>query len=350
LRRGDAVLLGLVQRRHLRGRLHPVDALISARAVGLHEARWHVSRYSQASKPGRNRVRVTRTVMQALTAAANQAIASLSNRYGVSEDAVRTLLFAVSAGGGTMAQFYHVDLGGGGQWMRGGMTMVGDMFNSGLKSRVDGICSELSSLLATQTVFAPLPQAESSGGGYGGYSTNSWWPAELGSPSSSGGQNDSQYAYFPGSARLAVKQGGHVAIYDTLDHQIGGVQQQQGGSSGSFSFSSQRGTFSVDSLPFAPESPGYLPPSPPYYAPQSGGPAPGYEQSGYAQSTGYAQAPGYSPSPEPSYSQPSNTSPRAGRSPEEILAAIERLGDLHRKGLLSDSEFQTKKADLLAQL
>jgi Short C-terminal domain len=260
--------------------------------------------------------------MQALTAAANQAIANLANRYGISEDAVRTLLFAVSAGGGTMAQFYHADLGGGGQWMRGGMTMVGDMFNSGLKSRVDGICSELSSLLATQTVFVPLPPSESGGGGgYGGYSSNAWWPAELGSPSSSGGQNDSQYAYFPGSARLAVKQGGSVAIYDTLDHQIGGVQQQ-GGSTGSFSFSSQRGTFSVDSLPFAPGSAGSFPSSPAYYAPP----------------------------PEPSYSPPSNPSPRAGRSPEELLAAIERLGDLHRKGLLSDSEFQTKKAELLAQL
>ena len=292
--------------------------------------------------------------MQALTAAANQAIANLANRYGVSEDAVRTLLFAVSAGGGTMAQFYHADLGGGGQWMRGGMTMVGDMFNSGLKSRVDGLCSELSSLLATQTVFAPLPPSESSGGGaygYGGYSTNAWWPAELGSPSSSGGQNDSQYAYFPGSARLAVKQGGRVAIYDTLDHQIGGVQQQQGGSSGSFSFSSQRGTFSVDSLPFAPGSPGYVPPSPQYYAPQSDAPAPGYAQPPvYSQSPGSSQSSGYAQPPEPSYSQPSNASPRAARSPEEILAAIERLGDLHRKGLLSDSEFQTKKADLLAQL
>jgi hypothetical protein len=42
---------------------------------------------------------------------------------------VRTLLFAVSAGGGTLAQFDHAELGGSGQWMSGGMTMVGDMFN-----------------------------------------------------------------------------------------------------------------------------------------------------------------------------------------------------------------------------
>src|SRR5579872_4612295 len=73
--------------------------------------------------------------MQALTREAQQVVASLAQRYGISEDAVRTMLFAVSAGNGTMAQFYHVELGGGGQWMRGGMTMVGDMFNHGLKSR-----------------------------------------------------------------------------------------------------------------------------------------------------------------------------------------------------------------------
>jgi hypothetical protein len=44
VRRGDTVLLGLVQRRHLRGRLHPVDALTSEGAATRHGARWHVSR------------------------------------------------------------------------------------------------------------------------------------------------------------------------------------------------------------------------------------------------------------------------------------------------------------------
>ena len=79
--------------------------------------------------------------MQQLTPSANIAIQNLAQRYGVSVDAVMTLLFAVSAGGGTMAQFYHPALGGGGQWMRGGMTMVGDMFNHGLQATVSGLCS-----------------------------------------------------------------------------------------------------------------------------------------------------------------------------------------------------------------
>ena len=60
------------------------------------------------------------------------------HKIGVSVDAVRTLLFAVAAGGGTLAQFNHPELGGNGQWMSGGMTMVGDMFNYGLKATVSG--------------------------------------------------------------------------------------------------------------------------------------------------------------------------------------------------------------------
>src|SRR5450432_3786167 len=115
-------------------------------------------------------------MQQQLTPAGNSAIQSLAQRYGVSVDAAKTLLFAVSSGGGTMAQFYHPELGGGGQWMRGGMTMVGDMFNHGLQATVAGLCSELSSLLNSQQVFVPAPQNSGGMGGFG----NSWWPADLG--------------------------------------------------------------------------------------------------------------------------------------------------------------------------
>ena len=158
--------------------------------------------------------------MRPLTSAGENAVQSLAQRYGVSVDAVRTLLSAVSAGGGSMAQFYHADLGGGGQWMRGGMTMVGDMFNGGLQATVSGLCSELSSLLNNEQVFAPMPQG--SGGGFMGPG-NDWWPADLGHPSSSGGQNDGRYAYFPGARRLAISRNGQITVYDTLDHSIGGV-------------------------------------------------------------------------------------------------------------------------------
>jgi hypothetical protein len=77
--------------------------------------------------------------MPQLTLEGQQKINDLSHRDGVSTDAVLTLLQAVVNGHGTMAQFYHSELGGGGQWMQGGMTMVGDMFNHGLKARVDGL-------------------------------------------------------------------------------------------------------------------------------------------------------------------------------------------------------------------
>jgi hypothetical protein len=259
-----------------------------------------------------------------LTPGGHQAIQDLAQRYGVSVDAVRTLLFAVAAGGGTLAQFHHPELGGNGQWMSGGMTMVGDMFNYGLKATVSGLCSELSSLLSSQQVLVPLP-AQRTGGGFIAPG-NAWWPAELGSPSSSGGQNDARYAYFPQSRRLAILYNGKITLYDTLDHRIGGVQQQQGGYAGSLTFSSQYGTFSVDTLPLVslgsdraivePAAPSYEAPEPP-------------------------------PTPIAT-SRPGSAG--SLQSHDDILKALERIGDLHQKGILSDDEFKSKKAELLSRL
>jgi len=265
--------------------------------------------------------------MQQLTPAGEQAVQDLAQRYRVSSDSVRTLLSAVAAGGGTMAQFYIPELGGGGQWMRGGMTMVGDMFNSGLQATVSGLCAELSSLLGSQQVFAPPPQPQTGGGFMA--SGNAWWPAELGNPSSSGGQNNARYAYFPQTQRLAIDRGGQITVYNTLDHQIGGVQQQQGGAYGSLSFSSQYGTFTVDSLPI-------VSPAPPAPAPPSASPPPAWQTQ-----------PSAVFSPAPSARAPSSGTPQ---TQDEILSALERLGSLHEKGFLSDEEFKAKKAELLARL
>ncbi len=171
-----------------------------------------------------------------------------------------------------MAQFDHRELGGAGQWMPGGMTMVGDMFNHGLKAKVDGLCSELSQILAMQP-FVPFPagfqsQSQRQGGGQqeGGHdfldtgsvslfvpetpgrASGQWWPAELGFPNGNGAQNQVRYAYFNEMHRLAVELNGHVTVYDTLDHQISGVSQQQG-RGGSLTLTSQRGTVSVSTLP-----------------------------------------------------------------------------------------------------
>jgi hypothetical protein len=265
--------------------------------------------------------------VQPLTEAGQQAVQALAQRYGVSMDAALALLYAVSAGGGTMAQFYHPELGGGGQWMQGGMTMVGDMFNGRLQYTVSGLCSELSTLLRSQQVFLPPPVDPSHFGSM--QSSNSWWPAELGQPSSSGGQNDTRYAYFPGPRRLAVQRGGQVTVYDTLNHDIGGVQQQQGGPYGSQSFTSQFGTFTVESLPIV--------------SPQQQQPASGHLSQQSAQ-----QGPPPAPASSGAYSNESGAGVPSSSS--DIIGDIERLAQLHQRGILSDDEFRSKKAELLARL
>jgi hypothetical protein len=96
--------------------------------------------------------------LRQLTEQGRQRIDELALRYSVSADAVMTLLQVLVNSNGTMAQFSHWEFGGNGQWMPGGMTMVGDMFNHGLKAKVDGLCSELSQLLAQQP-FVPVPRS-----------------------------------------------------------------------------------------------------------------------------------------------------------------------------------------------
>src|SRR6201986_5531376 len=103
--------------------------------------------------------------MPPLTAEGQQQINDLAARYGISSATVLTMLEAVMNGGGSMAQLYHPELGGGGQWMRGGMTMVGDMFNHGLQALVSNLCSELSNLLGSQQAFVHAPQYSPGGGG-----------------------------------------------------------------------------------------------------------------------------------------------------------------------------------------
>jgi Short C-terminal domain len=266
--------------------------------------------------------------MRKLTPEGEAAVAEIANRHGVSVDAVKTLLEAVTNGGGTMAQFNHPELGGGGQWLRGGMTMVGDMFNHSLKAKVDAICSELSERLAGGGFSAPSGgfQSQSQGGG-GGLSGTSgsvsffaqdtargsghWWPAGLGNPSATGAQNTVRYAFFPEKGRLAIDHDGKVEVYDTLDHLIQGFGQQQGGGS-SLTFTSQHGLVRIDSLPLV---------------------------GGTKMASGEAGAAWQS-------------APAAAESPERdtVFATLERLAALKEKGILNEEEFATKKAELLKRL
>jgi hypothetical protein len=63
---------------------------------------------------------------------------------------VLSMLQSVINGHGSKAQFSHPEFGGSGQWMRGGMIMISDMFNNLLKGRIDALCRELSALVANQ--------------------------------------------------------------------------------------------------------------------------------------------------------------------------------------------------------
>ncbi|MFM7548045.1 MAG: SHOCT domain-containing protein [Cyanobacteriota bacterium] len=217
--------------------------------------------------------------MEQITQEGLRVAEDLGQRHGFSSAAVVQLMQAMLRSGGGMVQFNHPELGGSGQWMAGGMVMIGDMFNNGLKARVDGLCRDVSTVLASQPLAGAAlvgSMQQQSGGSWQQQSStpptaaawpaagaaseqrgpsaaaplfvadprDHWWPAELGMPSASGAQNNVRYAVFPNAGRLAVDVNGQVSVYDTGSHQIAGLAQQQGGgvvfttSSGSVGLSS----------------------------------------------------------------------------------------------------------------
>lgn len=279
--------------------------------------------------------------MRELSSNGQQAIQDIAQRTGFSPDAVMSMLDSVINGNGGMAQFNHPEFGGHGQWMRGGMTMVSDMFNNHLKGRVDGLCFELANLVASQPdlIRTGSFQSQSQGGqqqhnhgfyqgssqsqNHGGFNepvslfvpgtSNDWWPSDLRWPNSTGAQNGVRYAYFAQARRLAIDVGGRVTVYDTLDHQIGGFSQQQSGS-GSLSFNSQHGLIDVASLPVVSGAGAHRPAAP-------------------------AQ-------PQPSY----NAAPMQAGDQSDIFGTIEKLAALQSKGIISAEEFAAKKSELLGRL
>ena len=170
-------------------------------------------------------------------------LGELSRRYGFSPAAVDALLQAVNAGHGVMAQFEHPEFGGHGQWMRGGMTMIANFSDASLKERVRKICEEIAQRSNTVEAVADSASAPVAAGGRA-----DWWPATLGRPTSAGSQNGMRYAYFAAARRLAIDAGDGINLYDTLDHRIGGVSQQQSRGT-SLRFTSQHGDIEVAQLP-----------------------------------------------------------------------------------------------------
>jgi Short C-terminal domain len=242
--------------------------------------------------------------MLQLTPEARQAIEALSQQFGVSVEAVMTLLKALVQGNGVMAQFQHPELGGSGQWMQGGMVMVGDMFNNAIKTKVSGICSALSQLLATPLFASVAPQTSQHTAAPRSAAT--WWPAAFGTPTKTGSQNNMRYAYFAAMQRLVLERDGDMAVYDTQDHQIRGVSQQQSAGA-SIAFTSQHGTVDISTLP---------------------------RLSTLSSASESA----------------TSGAPKASSASDAVLHTLERLADLHRQGILSDDEFAAKKTELLQRL
>lgn len=281
--------------------------------------------------------------MRQLTSEGQKIVHDLAQKFGFSPDAVTHMMLAMVNGNGSMAQFNHPEFGGSGQWMQGGMLMLGDMFNSFLKGRVDALCYDIGNLLANQPgLFKSGSFQSQSQSGHGqqsqtaGASTglsslfvpdpeDNWWPKDLGAPTATGSQNNARYAYFSHARRLAVKSNNEVWLYDALDHQIGGFSQQQGGG-GSFLFTSQYGEVCLAHLPVISID-GRLQPVPPPQTAQ--------------------ERPSQTP-PLSSVHGPEEPEPSAQEN--DIIADIERLGALHAKAILTDDEFSKKKAELLARL
>lgn len=391
--------------------------------------------------------------MEQLTAEGLKVVNDLAQRYGFSQDAVIHMMYAMLKGRGGMAQFSHPEFAGSGQWMKGGMMMLGDMFNNALKARVDGLCQAISDVLTTQSELFPLGSFQSqsqSGSGHqqqihgggqqmsfsghaGGPSLfspdprDTWWPPELGTPNATGAQNNVRYAYFSDSGRVAVDVNGKVDVYETGDHQIGGFSQQQG--SGGVVFSTPSGSVSLTSLstmsagsqqalssgtasqqqssvagqqafqpmqpmqplqpmqPFQPMQP--IQPSPTWWPAELGTPNASGSQdevryayfseagrlavdlngtinlydvqdqpiTGLAQGSSKGDPVFVTPegllslsSLRPVAATPDRPGGTAVSGEADVLSALERLGELKRKGILTDEEFTAKKTELLSRL
>lgn len=242
----------------------------------------------------------------------HQERALLAAQHGFSIEALNELYRAISAGGGAMAQFSHPELGGAGQWMRNGMVMVGDMFNRGLAGRVAALCEALAPRVGANLpplAQRPLDMADPPASAQ----------EQFGLPAASGSQNGMRYAWFPAHRRLVLDGHGRRRVFDTADHDIHGVAQQQSGS-GSITFTSQHGPVDLASL---------------REVGADGHDGPTSARSGPdASSVGEAEAAGSA----------------VPTSQAQTLDLLSKLAELHARGVLTDQEFTSKKAQLLDRL
>ena len=219
----------------------------------------------------------------------------IAQRFGVSTGAASELLNALARGNGVQAKFNHPDLGGMGQWSKGGMVMVGDMFNHGLKARVNDLAAELADLLQRDELFSRGPNdrdLNKTEGSFSGTGRRSRWPEELGAYSASGsdgllGALQRGEGLFPG-ARIVV-----AAVKGDM------VRSRCGRAfSGGTVFAGQAGIRSKGSLTVT-----------------------------FRQLKSVAIEP-----------------------PSDVFDQLRKLGDLRDAGVLTASEFEAKKAELLGRI
>jgi hypothetical protein len=182
-----------------------------------------------------------------MTVTDDDLVERMAKKHSVSPAAVQVVLAALRSGGGQMAQFSHADFGGMSQWSPG-MSMVGDMFNTQLRAKLDALCSDI----ANQIDSSGPPGGTRASGDQVSYRSTErsadWWPAGLGRPGAVGAQNDLRYAVFPDTRRLVIDDQGAITVYDTGSHRIFGIAQTQS-SDKTLSFTSQDGLVRIADLP-----------------------------------------------------------------------------------------------------
>lgn len=254
-----------------------------------------------------------------MTDAKQDRLATLAEQYAFSEQAVRHLYEAVAAGGGDMALFDHPELRGPGQWMRGGLLMTTTPGDRVFNNRIEALCNALSALLRQSEAEPPAGHRRVSAGARAwdtqASARRSWWPDAWGPPAATGWQDDIAYAYFDTADRLAIRRGDDILLYDTAGHRITGIAQSQTNTIAGLVFTTPHGELALDAL----------------------------------ERIATDTAAGEDDSPAASGTAADATPDRRGDS-ADILDAIEKLGALHRQGVLTDSEFTTKKQELLKRL
>jgi hypothetical protein len=170
----------------------------------------------------------------------SEIVTTIAQKHDVAVDAAEAALAALRRGRGSMAQFSHPDFGGMAQWSAGGMSMVGDMFNAATKAKLDGVLQDLADALRR----GDLMMDDLVSGDADETTRLGDWPPEFGSAATTGSQNDMRYAFFPNARRLVIEDRRKRTIYDTGEHMITGVAQQQSAAR-TLTFRSQLGAVTI---------------------------------------------------------------------------------------------------------